>query len=316
MVSNQSFTSLAQGANNNDNNKGKGLAFWLIILSLCMTLFLSALEMTSVSNALPTIIQELHGVDYVWVGSAYVLASTSFLPASGGFAEAFGRRITMLIAVGLFTLGSALCGAAQDMNMLIGGRAVQGMGGGGILSITSIIVSDLVPLKERGLYNGLIGLTWGFATAIGPLVGGALAQNGHWRWLFYLNLPICGVASALVLAFLHLPTPAGTLREKVLRIDWVGIALSTLSTVSCVIALTWAGIRYPWSSAKILVPLILGLFGLAIFLLYEATLARNPIVPPKLLANRTSLSGYLQTFLTPVVSLSALCKLEPLTLGP
>ncbi|KAJ3556504.1 hypothetical protein NM688_g1993 [Phlebia brevispora] len=306
MKPNHTPFSLEQGSNSDGEKKAKGLGFWLIVVSLCMSLFLSALEMTSVSNALPIIVQDLHGEDFVWVGSAYALASTALLPASGGLAEAFGRRATMLMALGLFALGSALCGAAQSMNMLIGARAVQGMGGGGILSLTSIILSDLVPLKDRGLYNGLIGLTWGFASAIGPLIGGALAQNGKWRWLFYLNLPICGVAAAFVLAFLKLRTPAGTLREKILRIDWIGIMIITASTVSCVIALTWAGIRYPWSSPKVLAPLILGVVGLGVFLLYEAYLAQNPIVPAKLLANRTSVSGYLQTFLTPIVSLTAI----------
>ncbi|THG95550.1 hypothetical protein EW026_g6125 [Hermanssonia centrifuga] len=141
-------------------------------------------ELTAVSTALPTIIHDLNGDDFVWVASAYALASTALLPASGGMAEIFGRRATMLVSLVMFALGSALCGSAQNMNWLIAGRTIQGAGGGGILSLSSIILSDLVALKERGLYNGMIGLTWACAASIGPVVGGALAQAGQWRWLF------------------------------------------------------------------------------------------------------------------------------------
>ncbi|KAI0833819.1 Mfs1.2 [Trametes gibbosa] len=282
----------------------KGLQFWLIVLSLCLSIFLSALELTAVSTALPVIINDLHGGEFVWVGTAYSLASTAFLPLSGGVAEIFGRRIAMIISLSMFILGSALCGSAQNMNWLIAARAVQGLGGGGILSIVSIVMADLVPLRERGAYNGLIGMTWAFATAIGPLVGGGLATHGQWRWLFYLNLPICGLAMAMVTAFLKLPTPSGSLSSKLRRMDWLGNALVISSTTSVVIGLTWGGVQYPWSSARVLAPLILGLCGLGFFFLYEARWARNPIVPVSLLQNRTSVSGYIQTFINPIVVLA------------
>ncbi|CDO69089.1 hypothetical protein BN946_scf184992.g38 [Trametes cinnabarina] len=167
-----------------------------------------------------------------------------------------------------------------------------------------MVVSDLVSLRERGTYNGLIGLTWALACAIGPVVGGALSSEGQWRWLFYLNLPICGVATAMVLVFLKLPTPPGTLREKLGHMDWIGNFLVIASTTCVGLGLTWGGIKFPWSSAKVLVPLIVGLLGLAFFILYEAKWARNPIVPLMLLQNRTSISGYIQTFINPLVVLA------------
>ncbi|KAI0826717.1 Mfs1.2 [Trametes gibbosa] len=282
----------------------KGVKFWMIVLSLCISIFLSALELTAVSTALPVIINDLQGGEFVWVGTAYSLASTAFLPLSGGVAEIFGRRIAMMFSLLMFILGSALCGSAQNMNWLIAARAVQGLGGGGILTIVSIVMSDLVSLQERGAYNGLIAATWAFATAIGPLVGGVLATHGQWRWLFYLNLPICGLAMVMVMIFMKLPTPSGSLTSKLNRMDWLGNALVITSTTVVVIGLTWGGVQYPWKSARVLVPLILGLCGLGFFFLYEARWARNPIVPVSLLQNRTSVSGYVQTFINPIVVLA------------
>lgn len=134
------------------------LKFWLIFASMCICLFLSALELSSISTALPTIAHELRATQFVWVGSAYALSSTAFLPMSGGLAQAFGRRPTTLITIGLFALGSGICGGATSMKMLIAGRTIQGLGGGGIQSVTSIILADLVSLQERGVYAGLFGL--------------------------------------------------------------------------------------------------------------------------------------------------------------
>ncbi|KAH8102918.1 Mfs1.2 [Cristinia sonorae] len=284
----------------------KGVRFWLIFLSLCVSLFLSALEFTGLSTALPTITNELHGNDFVWVGSGYALASTALLPLSGGLAEIFGRRVVMIGALLLFALGSALCGAAQSMTWLIAARVVQGLGGGGLQSLPNIILSDLVPLSERGKYQGIIGLTWALASAIAPLVGGALSTNGHWRWFFYLNLPICGIAIVLAILFLRLPTPPGTFKEKLGRMDWRGNLLCIGSTSAVVVGLTWGGVTHPWTSYKVLAPLILGGVGLVLFFLYEAKYAKHPIIPTTLLRNRTSVSGYIQTFINPVVAIAVI----------
>jgi MFS family permease len=133
----------------------KDLRFWLMLLSLCMALFLSALEFTGVATALPTIAADLHGEGFVWVGSAYALASSAILPMTGALAQTFGRRHSFLASIALFTIGSAICGAAKNMGMLIGARTIQGLGGGGIMSLTTIIIGDMVPLRERGLYAGV-----------------------------------------------------------------------------------------------------------------------------------------------------------------
>lgn len=279
----------------------RGLHFWLVIVAICVSGFLSALEYTSVSTALPTIVHDLDGEDFVWVANAYVLAATALLPMTGGMAEVFGRRTSMLLVLALFALGSALCGAAQNMNWLIAARTIQGAGGGGVQSISVIIISDLVPLSERAIFLAIFGLTWATACAIGPLVGGSLADVGQWRWLFYLNLPINGLAAILVFALLKVNTPRGSLKSKLLQMDWMGNFLIIASSSSTVIGLTWGGVKFPWTSAHVLVPLIVGLLGLVGSMAYEATLARVPLVPIALISNRTSLSGYIQTFLAPII---------------
>ncbi|EKM52338.1 uncharacterized protein PHACADRAFT_126077 [Phanerochaete carnosa HHB-10118-sp] len=286
--------------------RSKSTRFWLIFLAICVSVFLSALEFTSVSTALPTIAHDLDGTDFVWVASAYALASTALLPATGGMAQVFGRRPCMLLSLALFALGSALCGAAKTMNWLIAARTVQGAGGGSIIAITTIVLSDLVPLAERAVYNGFSGMTWGVAAGMGPIVGGALAKNGQWRWLFYLNLPLTAVAGALVILFLNVKTPQGSFREKMAQMDWIGNALIIGSSTAVVIALTWGGVQHPWGSAQILVPLIIGLLGLLLFLLYEAKVAKHPLVPISLLSNRTSFSGYVQTLISPILTFSLL----------
>jgi MFS family permease len=136
----------------------QGAKFWLILVSMCICLSLSALELSSVSTALPTIANDLHTSQFTWVGSAYALASTVFLPMSGGLAQTFGRCPAILVTIGLFALGSGICGGANGMNMLIAGRVIQGLGRGGIQSLTGIILADLVTLQERGLYVALFGM--------------------------------------------------------------------------------------------------------------------------------------------------------------
>ncbi|KAH8107508.1 iron permease [Phellopilus nigrolimitatus] len=265
----------------------RGTAFWAIILVINATYFIALLETSSISTALPTIIDDLHGTEFVWAGSAYNIAATAFMPTTGGMAQAFGRRPVMLASLLLFSLGSAMCGAAPSDIVLVAGRAVQGAGGAGLFSMANIVLSDIVPLNERGAFNGLLQLTWCVAAGIGPAVGGALAQNGAWRWLFYLNLPITGITAVLVLLFMRLKTPEGDFSEKIKRIDMIGTFLVMSSTL-------------PWSSPRVLVPLIFGALGLVGFLFYEALLAEFPLVPIRLFSNRTSLSGYLQNFIVPI----------------
>ncbi|KAJ7278817.1 major facilitator superfamily domain-containing protein [Mycena rebaudengoi] len=280
--------------------------FWGVFAAIMVSAFTAALDLTAVSTALPVITADLEGTQFVWVGSAYALASTAFLPMTGGVAQIFGRRLVMLGALLFFATGSVMCGAAPSMNVLIAGRTVQGIGAGSLTSLTQIVLSDLVPLSERGLFHGLIGLAWAIASFIGPVLGGILADHRAWRWLFYLNIFTSAFAAVLVILFLRLKTPRGTFAEKIRRMDWIGNFLVISSSSAVIIALTWGGIQYPWSSPRVLVPLCLGVVGLGIFLFYEIKYAEHPIVPYSLMSTATGLSGYLQTFITSVVLIGSI----------
>ena len=157
VATDQTDGSSPSGQRAQTSNK-QGYHFWLIILSLCLSLFLSALEFTAVATALPTIIIALGGHDFVWVGASYALAASAVLPMTGGLAQVFGRGPAVVPSIGLFALGSAICGAAHNFPTMIAGRTIQGLGGGAILSYSIIILADLVPLEERGLYVGIYGL--------------------------------------------------------------------------------------------------------------------------------------------------------------
>ncbi|KAG8956433.1 hypothetical protein FRC00_004962 [Tulasnella sp. 408] len=281
----------------------RDLRFWMVITSMMVAEFLSAIELSSVATALPTIVEDLHGTEFSWVGAAYALGSTAILPMTGGMAQIFGRRPALLGSIALFALGSGICGGASNMNMLIAGRAVQGVGGGGIMSISNIVLADMVPLNERGTFIGIFGAVWAVACAIGPPIGGAFSQK-NWRWLFYMNLPLAGFAAILAVFSLKLikgPTE-DTLRNKLRRMDFGGNAIIIVSTTISMVALTWAGVQHPWNSAAVLAPLIIGLVGIGVFFVYEAKVPVEPVVPLKLMANRTSFSGYASVFLHGIVS--------------
>ncbi|KAJ7929144.1 iron permease [Mycena leptocephala] len=291
-----------------DVSPRKSRAFYLTFVAIMVATFLSALDLTAIGTALPTIANALNDTkgDYTWVGSAYALSSTAFIPLSGSLADAFGRRPIMLICIAFFAVGSALAGASQNMPMMIAARAIQGIGGGGIINLSEILTADLVPLAERGLYQGMIGLVWSFASSIGPPIGGALANKGHkaWRWLFYLNLPLTAIAFVLVSVFLSVRQPEGSIRSKLAQVDWIGNIIVVAGSGLSIIGLTWGGIRYSWASAEVLAPLIIGFSLLIAFAVYEAKVPSRPTIPLDVVGNRTSLSGLLTTATHGIVSIA------------
>src|SRR5205085_2396830 len=177
----------------------------VIFGALMLVLFLAALDQTIVATALPTIVGDLGGLAHLsWVVSAYLLAQTAVTPVYGKLGDLYGRKRMLQVAVIIFLAGSALCGAAQNMTELIAFRAVQGLGGGGLIVLTQAVVGDVVPPRQRGLYQGVFGGVFGLASVAGPLLGGFLVDNVSWRWIFYVNLPI-GVLALVVLAITFLP---------------------------------------------------------------------------------------------------------------
>ncbi|KAF7308181.1 Iron permease [Mycena chlorophos] len=289
----------------------KSREFFLTLLAIGVTTVLSALDLTGIGTTLPTISKALDDTkgEFVWIGSAYALASTAFIPLMGNLADAFGRRPVVLTSIAFFALGSALSGAAQSMTWIIAARAVQGVGGGGILALSEILIADLVPLAERGAYQGFLALVWSIGSCIGPPIGGALANvnDKAWRWLFWLNLPLCGISFVLVALFLHVRTPPGTLKSKLAQVDWIGNLLVVFGSGLVIIGLTWGGSAYAWNSAHVLATLIIGFVLLIVFGLYEAFLVKAPVrptTPGDILGNRTSLGGLISTAVHGLVSIA------------
>ncbi|EIN09241.1 iron permease [Punctularia strigosozonata HHB-11173 SS5] len=288
------------------NGSTRGLDFWLAFIACMVVDLLSALDLTAVSTTLPTIVSHLHGQDFIWVASAYTIASTAVLPLCGGVASIFGRKPALLCFVAFFSAGSAICGAAQNMPMLIAGRAIQGFGGGGCLATTEIIYADMIPLPERGKFQGIQACVWAFACAIAPPIGGVLASSGAWRFLFFLNLPLCGIATVLIILFLRVRAPKSAFMSKIGRLDWIGNAIIISSTTSLSIGLAWGGVQFSWSSWHVLLPICLGVIGIVAFFFVEALWVVEPTVPFEILHNRTTISGYLGTFFHGIVSMAVI----------
>lgn len=254
---------------------------WTFV-GLLLAMLLAALDQTIVATALPTIVGELNGLEHLsWVVTAYMLAATIGLPIYGKVGDLVGRKPVFVFAIVVFLVGSVLSGLAQDMPQLIAFRAIQGLGGGGLMISAQAIVADIVSPRERGKYMGVIGAVWGLASVAGPLLGGYLTDAAGWRWVFFINIPLGIAALATVVFALHLHKPTG--RRP--RLDYLGTALLAALSTAIVLLSTWAGTTYPWLS-----PQILGLAAIAIvagvlFVLVERR-AAEPIVPLTLFAER------------------------------
>ena len=280
--------------------------FWAIIASLGITGMLSALEGTIIISALPTITQALGGGNsYIWVPNAYLLASVATLPLFAQASNIFGRRSLLLGAVATFMLGSGLSGGASSMEMLIAGRTVQGLGGGGINLLVETVVTDIVPLRERGKYMSLVMIGATIGATLGPFLGGIITDQSTWRWVFYLNLPIGGVAFVALFVFLRVSHTQGTTwKQRFRRIDFSGNLIFIASIVAVLIAVTWGGTEYEWETFHVVVPLMLGFLGMALFTAFEWTpmLCPEPSFPKLLVSNRTSAAALGLTFVHAIVT--------------
>ncbi|KAI9480904.1 MAG: major facilitator superfamily domain-containing protein [Benjaminiella poitrasii] len=259
----------------------------LTFIGLQIALFLSALDSTIVSTALPRIGSDFDGMDIVsWVATAYILTFDAFQPMFSKFSDIFGRKIVLLFGIFVFLLGSLLCAVANSMIMLIICRAIAGIGGAGIFSMVFIIISDLVPLEKRGAYQGVVNSVFALSSVCGPLVGGSFTDYVTWRWNFYINLPIGGIAVIILVIFLRLPVPKGDLKQKLKRIDYLGTILVLLFSTLFLLAMNFGGQTFPWKSAAVIVPLILtGVFiGMLVFV---ETKVAEPLMPPRLFKIRS-----------------------------
>ncbi|MET7608298.1 MDR family MFS transporter [Streptomyces avermitilis] len=246
----------------------------VVLLALMIAMLLAMLDNMIVGTAMPTIVGELGGLQHLsWVVTSYTLATAASTPLWGKIGDMYGRKGAFMTSIVIFLIGSALSGMAQDMGQLIGFRAVQGLGAGGLMVGVMAIIGDLIPPRERGKYQGMMAGVMALAMIAGPLVGGTITDHLGWRWSFYINLPLGAVALAAVSAVLHLPK-----KRSQARIDYLGAGLLTVGITSIVLVTTWGGSEYPWGSAVIMELIGIGVAALVGFVFWQ-TKAAEPVMP-------------------------------------
>ncbi|KAL0931104.1 major facilitator superfamily transporter [Colletotrichum truncatum] len=280
------------------------LSFWGAILSLCFTSLLGSFE-NVITTSMSYMVRELKiGSNYVWITNGFFVASAAIQPLLGQLADVFGRRRLTLVIVATHTLGSGICGGAKNAAMLFAGRAIQGVGSGGINMIIEVIISDLVPLRKRGYFMSLVLLIYALGLGTGPLIGGSLAQNVGWRWVFWINLPIGGTSLILLYLLLRVKDDKTTpLRDKIQNIDYIGNIIIIGSTVSVLYALTVVGSLYSWGAWQTLTPLLLGFAGFFGFICFEGSrFCPRPVIPLRFFKDRTRAVIFVNTLFTSILS--------------
>jgi EmrB/QacA subfamily drug resistance transporter len=263
-----------------------------VLGALMISMLLAALDQTIVGTALPTIVGELRGLEhYSWVVTAYLLTATVSTPLYGRISDLYGRKIVFQAAIVIFLIASVLAGLSQNMGQLIAFRALQGLGAGGLLSLSLAIVADVVAPRERGRYVGYFGAVWGFASVAGPLLGGFFVDNLSWRWIFYINLPLGAVALITTSTVLNLP-----FQKRDASVDYIGAALLVGGVTSVLLVLSWSGEEFGWLAPVTLLLAAVGIVLLSVFGWWE-TRVRDPILPLRLFRRRAFSIGNAMLFL-------------------
>ncbi|MFI5914091.1 DHA2 family efflux MFS transporter permease subunit [Dactylosporangium sp. NPDC051541] len=274
-----STSAIAEGAQHAPavlNRRQVNVVFAAILLGM----LLAALDQTIVSTALPTIVADLGGAGHMsWVVTSYLLAETVATVLAGKFGDLFGRKLVFQVSTVVFVAGSALCGVAPGMVMLIAARAVQGIGAGGLMVTAMALIADVIPLRDRGRYQGALGAVFGVTTVVGPTLGGLFTDHLSWRWAFYINVPVAVVV--LAMSARALPAIRAAIKPVV---DYLGIALVAAGASAMILALSWGGNEYPWKSSMIIGLFIAAVVLLGAFVAVEMR-ADEPMLPMRLFQN-------------------------------
>lgn len=277
---------------------GRGkLRIVAIMLALSLSMFVAALDQTIVATAIPTIAAKLHSAaGYTWIGGAYLLANAAGACIWAKLSDIWGRKLILLVAVAWFFVSSIICAVAVNMQMLIAGRALQGVAGGGLMQLVIIVISDLFSVRHRSLYLGLMECMWALAGGIGPLMGGAFSEYVTWRWNFWINLPVSGLAFILLLFFLDVHNPKTKMMDGIKAIDWFG-SLSVLGlTLMLLLGLDFGGVTFAWSSSQVICLIVFGSLCSLLFIYSEKRLAKYPLMPLGIFSRPSNVAALAVTF--------------------
>ncbi|KAM0338539.1 hypothetical protein ACHAPU_011299 [Fusarium lateritium] len=285
----------------------RGWRFYGAFGTLCLVTFIIALDATIICVALPTIAEDIgaSAIEAFWCGTSFLLASTIIQPPVASLSHIFGRRPALLASVTIFAGGSIMAALAKNVAVLLGGRTLQGLGSGGILALTYVIATDLVSLRERGKWFGLISLNWAIGSILGPLVGGALVEVS-WPWLFWINLPFCGIAYIAIPITMRIKRKEdASVNTKIQEFDWIGTIIFIGSLTSFLIPLSWGGVMYEWSNPRTVIPLLIGILGLVGFGFHIKFCRKysrcDPLLRPSLFTSLTALSAYFATIIHGII---------------
>lgn len=255
----------------------------LLFAGLMVTQLLSALNQTVLSSALPTIVGELNGVEHMtWVITAFILTATITMPIYGKLSDLLGRKPLLIAAILIFVGGSIFGAVATDMSTLIVARAIQGLGGGGLMILSQAAIADVIPARERGKYMGIMGAVFAVSSVAGPLLGGWFTEGPGWRWAFWFNIPLGALALVATIMFLNIPRPVLTTKPK---LDYLGMGLISVATTAIVLILTWGGNQYAWGSQTMIALIVIAVASVAAFIFAEDR-AEEPIMPLFLFKDR------------------------------